>query len=274
MRDQAIVGSVDNRYRVGVLGYGGIGRNLVDFLNADDRFELAFVHNRTSSSIPSNLVAQVALDLDDVERFGAQLIVEAAHPDYTVHRGAQFLAHAHYLPVSTSALADDALRQSLINAATAADTQLLLPHGALVGLDSLVAERSIWSSVHITFRKPPGSLERADGSTVAAVEDSDVHVLYDGSVRGIASLYPRNVNSMITLALATCGLDDTRATLIADPHEARGVLEVTALGRDESALTIRREQPMRGVSGTEMFGSILESLKTAAGPRLAGVRFV
>lgn len=262
------------RYRVGVIGYGGIGRGLVDFLTSDDRFELAFLHNRTAPVLAPELAPLLVTDLDRVEERGAQLIVEAAHPDYTVRHGEQFLTSTNYMPVSSSALADDDLRQRLLRTASAHDTQLLLPHGALIGLDSFVSGKDQWATVRITFRKHPASLEGGDGVVDPATTGDGEKVLYDGSVRGIADLYPRNVNSMITLALATLGLDDTHAVLISDPNEPRGVIEVEAHGRDGSRLIVRREQPMQGVSGTEMFGSILGSVHAAADAWASGIRFV
>lgn len=266
--------SAPQRYRVGVIGYGGIGRGLVDFLTTDERFELAFLYNRTTPVVSAELAPLLVTDLDRAEEYGAQLIVEASHPDHTVRYGEQILTHANYLPVSTSALADDDLLERLTRTASAHGTQLLLPRGALVGLDSLVSGRDLWKTVSITFRKHPSSLENADGVVDTNVSNDEEKVLYEGTVRGIADLYPRNVNSMITLAIATKGLDDTHAVLIADPHETRGILEVEAIGHDGSRLLVRREQPMQGVSGTEMFGSILGSVRTAADEWSSGLRFV
>ena len=46
-------------------------------------------------------------------------------------------------------------------------------------------------------------------------------LVYDGPVRGIAALYPRNVNTMVTCALATTGLDACHARLVAVPLARR-----------------------------------------------------
>jgi aspartate dehydrogenase len=93
--------------------------------------------------------------------------------------------------------------------------------------------------------------------------------LYDGPARGIAALYPRNVNTMITCALATVGLDRCKARLVASPSLKVAVAEVNARGRDGSLLSMRKEQPASGVSGTEMFESLFASILRAAGSRQA-----
>ena len=52
-------------------------------------------------------------------------------------------------------------------------------------------------------------------------------VLYDGPARGIARLFPRNINTMITCALATVGLDKCRAVPLRAPV-------IIAVGVDKS----------------------------------------
>ena len=90
---------------------------------------------------------------------------------------------------------------------------------------------------------------------------------FERRLRGITRLYPRNVNTMITCALATVGLDRCRARLVASPSLNVAVAEVTARGKDGSLLTMRKEQPASGVSGTEMFESQFASIVRAAGLR-------
>jgi predicted dinucleotide-utilizing enzyme len=254
--------------RIGLIGFGGIGRQVYQRVmhGPPCGLEIAFVHNRTA---PAMAAVPQQLQLQDLAQFaerGADLVIEMAHPAYTQRWGAQILSAADYMPLSVSALADDALREQLLAAAGAAGTSLAIPHGALMGLDSLREWRAQWSEVVISFFKNPANIDFSDsGMDPAGIQAQTV--LYDGPTRGIAPLFPRNINTMITCALATTGLDACRARLVADPGLDVAIAEVTATGRDGSRLTMRKEQPAVGVSGTEMFASQFASIQRAAAAR-------
>ena len=47
----------------------------------------------------------------------------------------------------------------ILNTAAQAGTKLLIPHGAVVGIDNLFEARDNCQNVTITFRKPPGSID-------------------------------------------------------------------------------------------------------------------
>lgn len=163
------------------------------------------------------------------------------------------------MPLSLTALADDGLRERLTAAAAGSGRSLLVAHGALVGLDSLVEWRAMWDEVAISFRKPPASLG------VSGADALREGILFDGSVRDIAARYPHNVNAMVACALATVGLDRCRARLIADPAIDHLELAVEARGSDGSSLAIRRRQPARGVSGSEMAAAVHASVRRIVG---------
>lgn len=260
--------------RIGLIGFGFIGASLYRAIAAGEHpgLEIAFVWNRSRdrlADLPASLVLE---DLAEAPPRGADLVVEAAHPAITVEQGSAILGAADYLPLSVTALADDAVRAGLLAAAGRSAHRLLLPQGALVGTDALFQWRHMWSEVTVTFRKHPDNLDFARaGAGVGPIEDETV--LYDGPVRGIAALYPRNVNTMVTCALATVGLDRCRARLVADPRLDHAVAEVEAWGKDGSYLSTVKRQPAVGVSGTEMVKSTLRSVLKATGT-LATLDFV
>lgn len=269
-------GAASAPVRIGVIGYGFIGRHVVRSIlqRTDADLSLAFVHARRSARLQDVPPALVAPSLADVRRFAPDLIVECAHPEVTHRHGADFLAFADYLPLSVNALAEPATEAALDAACRASGRRLFIPHGALIGLDNLVEMRTEWAEVTITFRKHPDNIDYADAG-IDRASILEMTVLYDGPVRGIACLFPRNVNTMTTCALATVGLDRCRAVLVADPGLVGiGIAEVRAVARDGSLHESRKQQRMSGVSGTEMLASQLGSILRAAGCHAPGVNFV
>jgi predicted dinucleotide-utilizing enzyme len=263
------------RKRVGIIGYGFIGRHVATVLQErpEHGLDLAFVHARDPGRLQDLPDQVVAPSLEDVRRFTPDLIVECAHPDVTHRHGPDFLAFADYLPLSVNALAESSTQAALEAAARASGRRLFIPHGALIGLDNLVEMRDEWTDVTITFRKHPDNIDySASGIDREAIRSRTV--LYDGPARGIARLFPRNVNTMTTCALATVGLDRCRAVLEADPALDVAIAEVRAVARDGSIHESRKMQRMQGVSGSEMAASQFGSVLRATGSFRAGINFV
>jgi len=252
--------------RIGIIGFGYVGAGLYKAITGGEcaGLEVAFVWNRSTDKLDGVDPRLILQRLDDFAPTAPDLIVEAAHPQISLAHGAAFLEHCDYMPLSVTALADDGVHERLVTTAARARHHLILPQGALVGTDALLAWRHMWRDVTITFRKHPLNIDLAAVKRRAQDITTET-VIFDGSVREIAPLFPRNVNTMVTCALATVGLDKCRGRMIADPALDCAVAEVEAWGKDGSYLTTVKRQPMVGVSGTEMFASTLRSVLKATG---------
>jgi predicted dinucleotide-utilizing enzyme len=257
--------------RVGLVGFGFIGaglyRAIVD--RQLDGLTVAFVWNRSPGKLDGVPADLVLADLARAADAAPDLIVESAHPSITREYGEAFARRCDYMPFSVTALADEALHQRVMAAAGAHGHRLLVPQGALMGTDALLGWRHMWRDVTITFRKHPNNIDLGVVNRRADEIRAET-VVFDGPVRDIAPLFPRNVNTMVTCALATIGLDRCRGRMIADPALDHAVAEVEAWGKDGSHLHMVKRQPMVGVSGTEMLASALRSLQkaTGAGPTM------
>jgi aspartate dehydrogenase len=171
------------------------------------------------------------------------LVVECAgHGAVREHGEAVLSAGADLLVISIGALSDDELHDRLKAAAERGGGQLVLPAGAVGGIDALAAARlSGLEDVTYTGRKPPRAWR---GTRAEALLDLDglmePTTFFEGTAREAARDYPQNANVAATVALAGRGMDATRVRLVADPGIAYNLHEVSV--RSSAAeFTIRLE---------------------------------
>ncbi len=116
-------------------------------------------------------------------------------------------------------------RADLIELAAAKGGQIIVPTGALLGLDAVTAaaEGEI-RSVRMTTRKPPSGLA---GAPYLVANDISVEGLnapkrvFVGTAREAAKGFPANVNVVAALSLAGIGPDRTTIEIWADPGVTR-----------------------------------------------------
>ncbi|MBW1712322.1 MAG: DUF108 domain-containing protein, partial [Deltaproteobacteria bacterium] len=196
--------------------------------------------------------------------FKVDLVVEAAHPQAVRQFAEQVLSRTDLMIMSVSALGDEDLESTIRRVCRENGTRLYIPHGATLGLDGLKDGLSIWKEVSITMRKNPKNLNFDAAPHLKSQDFTGETVLYDGPTRRILPLFPKNVNSHATLALATLGLDQTRSILIADPGLEESVIEIEAQGGGTS-IHISRRNPIKGVTGKLTILSVMESIKNVLG---------
>jgi aspartate dehydrogenase len=151
------------------------------------------------------------------------LIVEVAGHSALQQYGVAALKQGSDLIIaSIGALADQSLWESLQNAAT--KSKILLPAGAIAGIDALsAAKRGGLTSVRYSSRKPPASL----GENLPADRDT---VLFEGNARDAALQFPKNANVAATIAIAGIGFDKTEVRIVADPTVTQNVHILEAEG--------------------------------------------
>lgn len=248
--------------KVGIVGYGKLGRFLVEHLPRDGEHTIAFVWNRSPEALADLDPALVLTDLEQAPD-RADLIVEVAHPAITWEHGAHFLRGADLMVGSPTALARPGVLESLTGKA------LYVPRGALPGLEEVqrLVARGTLAEARITMRKHPRSLKVADYTPSGGID-----VVYDGPLRPLCARAPNNVNTMAVLALASgLGFDGVHATLVADPSLEHHVTEVELLGPDQGgprfSLVLTRSSPAGAgaVTSTATLSSFVESVRRARG---------
>jgi aspartate dehydrogenase len=119
---------------------------------------------------------------------------------------------------SVGALADDELAQALARAANDGG-RLLVPSGAVAGIDGLLAARTAGlKRVTYTSAKPPAAWKDTPAEQMLDLDAaSNAVAFFEGTARKAAALFPKNANVGATVALAGIGLDATCVRLMVDP---------------------------------------------------------
>jgi aspartate dehydrogenase len=166
-------------------------------------------------------------------RLTPNLVVECAGQGAVEEFGETVLrAGINLMVISNGALADQSVRERLIAAAALVDCNIIIPSGAIAGIDGLNALRiGGLDSVLYSATKPPLAWKGTpadDAFDLDAISESTV--LFEGPASEAARLYPKNANLAATVALAGLGMEQTQIRLIADPAVAP-----TNVGRIEAS---------------------------------------
>lgn len=124
--------------------------------------------------------------------------------------------------------------EDLIELAREHGGQIVVPTGALIGLDAVTAAAvGTIHSVRMVTRKPPQGLAGAPyviehGTNLAEI--AAPQKVFEGTARQAAKGFPANVNVAAALSLAGIGADRTMVEIWADPTVSRNVhrIEVDA----------------------------------------------
>eukprot|EP00729_Bicosta_minor_P000044 gene44-1844_t len=279
--------------RVGIVGFGKVGsflaKNVVDS-GAAKGVELAWVvdlfapHNVTACEWLTEGMKQDPSSLDAcLARKDVDLVVEVAHPDITKDYGVKILQQCDYLLASTTTFADPDTETALLaEAGNPSGHGVYITPGAFFGsLDiQRMSNAGKLSALSVTMKKHPESLFPVKGTTefdaneAAKKKDGEV-VLYEGPVAALAKLFPVNVNTICTAALAasaSLGMAGVTAKLVADRGLEEMIIETRARGLPKAdgspglRITVIRENPSKKgeVTGQATLNSFLSSLLRVA----------
>lgn len=181
----------------------------------------------------------------------ADIVVECAPPFLFETIASQAIALGRiFVPLSVGGLLD---HMELVDQARATGARIIVPTGALLGLDAVraAAEGDI-ESVTIVTRKPPDSLAGAPLITEKNISLEGLSaplLLFEGSARDAIQGFPANVNVAVALSLAGIGPDKTHIEIWADPAV------------DRNTHTIQVEADSASLTMT------IENIRTAENPR-------
>jgi aspartate dehydrogenase len=215
--------------RVAIGGFGAIGRVVARRLDRGmDGLQLAAVSARDMARAET-AIADFAhkvpvVPLTTLGEF-ADIVVECAPAALLRELAEPALGQGRIVMVlSCGALIDNL---DLVDLARQHRGRILVPTGALLGLDAVVAaaEGGIYSVTMIT-RKPPQGLLGAPYLEANAIDINgftEPKRVFAGTAREAARGFPANVNVAAALALAGIGPDRTNVEIWADPTMTRNI---------------------------------------------------
>lgn len=226
----------ERRLKLGIIGWGAIASRVAALLaERNSLVDIVMVAVRDVTKERATLPSGVRLISSPAELAGFDLdvVIEAADRTAVYEWGEMALRHAGRLAVSsTSAFCDDALLARLIAVARETGRQIVLPPGALGGMDALAAASAVRiNEVVHSIIKPPvawrgtGAEERVHLDALTTAE-----TFFSGTAREAADAFPQNANVAVISALAGTGLDRTRVQLVADPSLSRNIHRISASG--------------------------------------------
>lgn len=202
--------------RVGVIGFGAIGRVVVAELGGGrlPHARLVAVATRT----PEPALGDLAVAVDELAG-RCDLVVEAAGQHALRDHGpALIAAGVDVVGVSVGALTDPAVHAGV----TAGPGRLHVPPGAIGGLD-LVRAAALMGPIDtatITSTKRPSTLVQDwmdDAERERLHTATEPLTLYDGPVPELVRLFPTSTNVAAAVALAVGSWEAVRGRVVADP---------------------------------------------------------
>jgi aspartate dehydrogenase len=210
--------------RFALIGFGAITSHMVSSLIARNELgRLCGVLDRPGRARIVHVDGKpipIVDRIDDLLRMQPDIVGECAGHGAVSDYGEAVLRNGIDLVVaSVGALADERVMHSLKAAAGSGGGRLLVPSGAVGGIDGLLAARNAGlTSATYTSAKPPVAWKGTPAERVLDLDaQTSANTFFVGSAREAAIQYPKNVNIGATVAFAGLGLDRTRVQLVADP---------------------------------------------------------
>jgi len=218
---------------VGIAGLGAIGQKVALWLRENqDGFTLSAVASGDAEKAKAwlaaaRLTAPVVAPAELAKR--AEIIVEVAPAAAFAAIARPAIEAGRVLMVLTSSAL--LTHGDLMDLAAKRGARILVPTGALLGTDAVVAAaQGPVESVMLSTRKPPRGLAGAPYLVTHAIDVAAITGptrVFAGSAREAAAGFPANVNVAATLALAGIGPDRTQVEIWADPNVSRNIHRIT-----------------------------------------------
>jgi aspartate dehydrogenase len=217
--------------RVGIIGYGSIGKEIIAATRRNEIPNARIVALFDKESTVFNKVDYDTGELNlfsDFDEFynsdiysNIDIIIECASKGAIKEYGKKIIdSKKDLIVLSVGAFSDEKYLIELQNLSNLNNTKILIPTGAIAGLDSIRSVKKYLNTLTIVTTKNPKSLIGAPyfkSSKIRIDEILKETVLFEGNAVDAIELFPANVNVAVSVALAGIGLVKTQVKIVADP---------------------------------------------------------
>ncbi|MFV1450034.1 aspartate dehydrogenase domain-containing protein [Maribacter sp. HS] len=220
--------------KIALIGFGNIGKYLADWICANSSFELKYIVARKEiaketcgfKDHPVQFKKEVSADLiNDVD-----IIIECATKDVVT----QLLKFPEIdetgkklIVISTGGLYENKMALSQLK-----KCEVILPVGAIAGLDAIKAVNDEITSIALRTTKHPKSLEGApffENSNIDLASIQTSQTIWKGKVSEAVNEFPKNINVAASLYFAS-KCENLTIEIVADPNASSNMHEITCEG--------------------------------------------
>lgn len=237
--------------KIGIIGCGAIGSGVARAVHSGlhPRAILSAVYDSDPAKARrlSETLSDPSFAVDSLGELlsCSDLVVEAVNSPTTHELLLTILHHKKHLLVMS--VGQIFLHPEILDAANTAGVSLLIPSGAVAGIDALkAAAQAGIEEIILTTYKPPQGLAGAPfirANNIVLENITEETVLFDGNAAGAVEAFPQNINVAATLALATGCHDKLRIRIVTSPQLTHNRHEVTAKGPFGEITTITKNIP-------------------------------
>src|SRR5437867_2055956 len=234
-------------------------RNKINFVKRFDK-EARVIHSLDNDDIEFHLFTNFDEFYNSPIYSDLDVIIECASKDAVRDYGKKIIeSRKDVIILSVGAFSDKQYLTELQNLSNLNKTRILIPTGAIAGLDSIRSVKKYLDSLTITTTKHPKSLVGAlyfKSSKIKLDEISEKTVLYEGNAITAIEYFPANVNVAVSIALAGIGLEKTQVRIIADPMISVNKHEILGKGSFGEILIIVQNIPSPANPRTSYLASL------------------
>ncbi len=220
---------------VGIFGFGAIGQYIYNHILRNKNLNITCkkVLVRNIRKYNSLNIQEIT---DDIEVFfldNLDYVIECAgHQSVFDHGETVLKKGSNFIITSIGSLTNETLLNKLDQTSRKYKKQIIIPSAGIGSLDILsAASQGELKEVEMIVRK-------SSGSWYGTIAEKDFNLkkpnndllLFDGSVKDGAKLYPQNVNISAAVAFAGVGLEKTKLKIISDSSINSHIISIKAKG--------------------------------------------